>query len=48
MYHDMNDGWNWVWTVPLMLLWVAVFGVVVYAAVRLALRHSQQQPPVRQ
>ena len=49
MYHHMNgyDGWDWFWMVPMMLLWIAVFGGVVYAAVRLALKHSQQ-PPVQQ
>ena len=49
MSHHMNgwDSWDWVWMIPLMLLWIVVVGGVVYAAVRLAMQHSQQ-PPVRQ
>ena len=48
MYHDMyNSGWDWVWMVPMMLLWIVVLGGVVYAAVRLALQH-QQKPPLQQ
>jgi hypothetical protein len=50
MYHHMYDGgWDWFWMVPMMLLWIAVLGGVVYAAVRLALQHShQQKPPLQQ
>jgi len=46
MYHHMNDsnGWDWLWMVPLMLLWIAVLGGVVYAAVRLAIQHSRRPP----
>ena len=46
MYHHMNgwDGGGWFWMVPLMLLWIAVLGGVIYAAVRLALQHSQKPP----
>jgi hypothetical protein len=49
MYHHVNgwDGWDWFWMVPMMLLWIAVFGGVVYAAVRLALKHNHQ-PPAQQ
>jgi hypothetical protein len=49
MYHDMY-GWGWGWMVPMMLLWIVVLGGVIYAAVRLALQHSQQQqkPPIEQ
>jgi hypothetical protein len=49
VYHHMNGygGWDWFWMVPMMLLWIAVFGGVVYAAVRLALKH-QQRPPAPQ
>jgi hypothetical protein len=43
MYHHM-DGWDWFWAVPMMLLWIAVLGVVVYAAVRLATQHSEKPP----
>ena len=52
MYHHMNDatGWDWFWMVPMMLLWIVVLGGVVYAAVRLALQHSERPPtpPVHQ
>ena len=41
------DGWAWLWMLPVMLLWIAVFGVVVYGAVRLVFGYSQQ-PPVEQ
>ena len=42
MYHDMNDGWNWFWMVPMMLIWIIVLGAVVYAAVRMALQHHEK------
>lgn len=52
VYHHMygsHDGWDWFWMVPMMLLWIAVLGGVVYAAVRLAIQHSHdQKPPLRQ
>ncbi len=46
MYDHMNGGygWDWLWMIPMMLLWIAVLGGVVYAAVRLALQHSQKPP----
>ena len=46
MYHYMNDwnGWDWFWMVPMMLLWIAVLGGVVYGAVRLSIQHSQKPP----
>jgi hypothetical protein len=48
MYHYMN-GWHWFWSIPMMLLWIAVLGGVIYAVVRLALQHShQQKPPLQQ
>jgi hypothetical protein len=47
VYEHMNDGWYWLWMVPMLLLWLAVLGGVVYAAVRLALQHAQK-PSVRQ
>jgi hypothetical protein len=47
VYHHMNDGWDWLWAIPMMLLWIAVLGGVVYTAVRLALQHAQK-PPVQQ
>jgi hypothetical protein len=46
VYHHMNDGWDWFWAIPMMLLWIAVLGGVVYVAVRLALQHAQK-PPVQ-
>ena len=46
--HD-NGGWDWFWMVPMMLIWIAVLGAVVYAAVRLALEHSHNgKPPITQ
>jgi hypothetical protein len=49
VYNHMNNGWDWLWAIPMMLLWIAVLGGVVYAAVRLALQHSEQQkPPLQQ
>ena len=45
MYHHMyNDGWDWFWMVPMMLLWIVVLGATVYASVRLAIQHSQKPP----
>jgi hypothetical protein len=43
-----NDGTDWFWMVPMMLLWIVVLGGVIYGAVRLAMQHSQKppQPPV--
>lgn len=49
MYHYMDgyhDGWDWLWMVPMMLLWVVVLGAVVYGAVRLAIKHGE--PPAQQ
>jgi hypothetical protein len=46
MYHHMygtQDGWDWFWMVPMMLLWIVVLGGVVYAAVRLAMQHDRQR-----
>jgi hypothetical protein len=49
VYNHMNNGWDWLWAAPMMLLWIAVLGAVVYGAVRLALQHShQQKPPLQQ
>jgi len=51
MVHHMygNNGWDWFWMVPMMLLWIVVLGGGVYGAVRLAPQHSQQpKPPVEQ
>lgn len=44
MYGDGNSGWNWLWMIPMVILWLAVLGGVVYAAVRLALQHSRRPP----
>ena len=43
-HHGYDDGWNWFWMIPMMLLWIVVVGVVVYAAVRLELQHSRKPP----
>ena len=47
MNHYMNDwnGWDWLWMVPMMLLWIGVLGGVIYAAVRLALQHDRERKP---
>lgn len=47
MYGDWNSDWDWLWMTVMMLLWVAVLGGVVYAAVRLGLQHSHK-PPIGQ
>jgi hypothetical protein len=42
----MNDanGWDWIWIVPMMLLWLVVLGGVVDAAVGLAIGHAHRPP----
>lgn len=42
MYSEMHDGWSWFWMVPMMFLWLIVVAAVVYAAVRVALQHSER------
>jgi hypothetical protein len=44
MYGDWNSGWDWFWMTLMMLVWIAVLGGVVYAAVRLALDHHRRPP----
>lgn len=44
MYYHMNDGTDWFWMLPMMLLWIAVLGGVVYGAVRIAIQHSHKAP----
>ena len=47
MYHQMYfHGWDWFWMVPMMLLWIALLGGVVYAAVCVARKHSHQRRPL--
>lgn len=41
--HGYNNGWNWYWMAPMMLVLVVLIGAVVYAVVRLAHRDSQQR-----
>ena len=41
--HGDYDNWNWAWMVPMMLALVVLIGAVVYAAVRIANRDSQQR-----
>jgi putative membrane protein len=36
MYGDHMDGWDWVWMSVMPVIWIALIGVVVYVAVRLA------------
>jgi hypothetical protein len=38
----MMDGWDWFWMIPMMLLWVVVLGLIIYAAVRLANHHTPE------
>ena len=46
MYHHMygswNSGWDWSWMALMVLLWLAVIGGIVYAAVRLALQRQHK------
>jgi hypothetical protein len=35
------DSWDWWWMVPTMALWIIVLALVIYAAVRLALRDER-------
>ncbi len=45
VYHSMTEGtggWLWLWMVPMMLVWVAVLGGVVYGAVRVAVQHARR------
>jgi hypothetical protein len=48
--YGYHDGWGWFWMVPMMLLWIAVWGGVVYAAVRLGIQHGRQpsKPTIEQ
>jgi hypothetical protein len=36
------NGWDWYWMAPMMILWITVLGVVIYAAVRLAIRDEHR------
>jgi len=45
MYHYMHDdGWNWFWMIPMMLVWIVVLAGAVYLAVRLAMQHRRRHP----
>jgi hypothetical protein len=37
------NSWDWVWMSFMMILWIAVLGGVVYAAVRLAQRPRREE-----
>jgi hypothetical protein len=39
---DWNGGWEWFWMIPMMLVWVILIGIVIYAAARVANRNSHQ------
>ncbi len=41
-----HDGFDWVWMSFMMVFWVALLGVVVYIAVKLAQgdRHGKTKP----
>jgi hypothetical protein len=49
MQHHVSgwDAWVVFWMVPLMLLWLAVLGGVVYMIVTLAVRHERHLPAPR-
>jgi hypothetical protein len=38
-----HTGWGWFWMIPMMLSWIVLLGALVYAAVRLANRHSHHR-----
>ena len=38
MYSDHMDGFDWVWMTLMPVVWIALIGVAVYVAVRLANR----------
>lgn len=35
-------GWDWFWMVPMMLFWIVILGLIVYGAVRFALRDEHR------
>jgi hypothetical protein len=41
MYGHMT-GWGWLWMTVMPLVWIALLGAVIYGAVRLANRDSNQ------
>jgi hypothetical protein len=41
------NGWDWAWMVPMMLTWIVLLGVAVYAAVRVANSHRPLNSPPR-
>jgi len=41
MYWHMK-GWGWAWMTAMPMVWIAILGVAVYVAVRLANRDSGQ------
>lgn len=45
MYGNWGSTWDWLWMTVMVFVWVVVLGGVVYAAVRLVLKH-EQKPPV--
>ena len=44
MHHYNADGWDFLWMIPMMLLWLALLGGVIYAAVRFAVHHQSKEP----
>jgi hypothetical protein len=41
------DGWDWAWMTAMMIFWVALLGIAVYVAVKLATRRpptDRRQP----
>ncbi|HJX49650.1 MAG TPA: hypothetical protein VJ375_17565 [Gaiellaceae bacterium] len=39
---NWNNGWDWYWMAPMMLVLVLVLGAVIYTAVRLGNRDSRR------
>lgn len=48
MYGNWNSSWDWLWITLMMVFWVIVLGGVVYAAVRMAIRHDRPHEPLSQ
>jgi uncharacterized membrane protein len=36
------DGWDWYWMASMMVFWIVVLAIVIYAAVRLALHDERR------
>lgn len=43
--HYWDDGWNWYWMVPMMVVWIALIAVVVWGVVRIVGAASSRATP---